>query len=670
MSEAAPGRVKAPEPAQGGEPMRVALVGNPNTGKTTLFNTLSGLRHKTSNFPGTTQEARIGVLRGDDRDLHLIDLPGVYSIELEQAESALCRAVIEGRLTPHGEELGEPDAVCVVVDSTNLARNLVLAGEVLRRRIPTVIALNMIDLARRSGLKLSADVLAERLGCEVVPCCARTGEGRQAIEQAVRRAVVPNRTPPGRQDELERWAEEVAAEALAVGGEATHAQGPHPPRPTEAARRRTDRIDSLLVHPVSGTLTFALVATGLFWAIFSLAQYPMQWIELVFEHLGDLARAALPDGFLQDLLADGVVAGVAGVVVFVPQIALLFFLISLLEDTGYLARAAFLLDRLLRPFGLPGHAFVPLLSSHACAIPGIIATRAIPDRRERLATILVAPFMTCSARLPVYVLVTTVLFPGRPLLSALAFVGCYVLGIFAGLFTALLVRRTILKGAGRPLILELPTYKRPSLRTAALTAFDRAMVFLKKAGTIILAISIVLWWLSAFPKVEPPAEAAAMRAAAAAAEPHEAAELSARADALEQADAAARSFIGRIGRTAQPVFQPLGYDWKLTVGVLCSFAAREVFVTTMAVVVTGSEEGEGILTRLAEAKRDDGTTPIFTRATSWSLLVFFVLAMQCMSTLVITARESGSWRWSLLQLVWMTGLAYLLAMAVYQILRA
>jgi len=393
----------------------------------------------------------------------------------------------------------------------------------------------------------------------------------------------------------------------------------------------------------------------------------------------------MPGGIVRDLLAQGIVGGVGATVIFLPQICLLFFLISLLEDTGYLARAAFVVDRWLRPFGLPGHAFVPLLSSHACALPGIMAARGIPDARERLATILVAPFMTCSARLPVYVLLTTLLFRDRPWQAAGAFVGCYALGALAGVTSALVFRRTILRGRGRPMAMELPTYKRPSLRTALVTTWDRGLVFLKKAGTNILAICVILWWLESFPHVPPPPEAERLRERAAVlgatgdvpAEGRPGADadgsvetresLLAEADRLERRHAKERSFAGRIGRAVQPVFAPLGYDWQLSIGVVTSFAAREVFVSTMAVVVAGEEDAEagGVLEAIGRAKRDDGVTPVFTRATCWSLLIYYVLAMQCLPTLAVTAREAGGWRWALLQLAWMSGVAYAAAGAVY-----
>lgn len=668
ITATSPGPPGEPESATG--PARIALLGNPNTGKTTLFNRLSGLRHKTSNFPGTTQEARVGELRDAAVATEIIDLPGLYSLELDQNEAEICRAVLDGRLAPSGQSAGEPDAVCVVADATNLARNLVLVGEALRRRLPTVVAVNMIDLARKRGLHLDAERLADVLGCEVVLLSARSGEGLDELRGALARPRVPNRTPPGARDQLERWADEVYAAVASAPGTGEGA-GPAAFRPADSL---TDRLDRVFTHPVLGMGVFAAVSIAIFWSLFSLAAYPMDLIDSVFGELTRWIGATMPPGILTDLVAHGVVGGIGATVIFLPQICLLFFVICILEDTGYLARAAFVMDRVLRPFGLPGHAFVPLLSSHACALPGIMACRAIPDRRDRLATILIAPFMTCSARLPVYVLVTTLLFRDRPALAALAFVACYGLGILAGLLSAVVARRTILRGRSRPMALELPTYKRPSLRNALLTTYDRALVFLKNAGTNILAICIVLWWLGSYPHVAPPAQAIELRERAAqveAAQPQAAAELYAEADAAEAAHAKAASFAGRLGRAAQPVFAPLGYDWQLTVGVLTSFAAREVFVSTMAVVITGHEEAEeeGVLAAIGGARRDDGVTPVFTTATCWSLLVYYVLAMQCLPTLAVTAKEAGGLRWALLQLAWMSVLAYGLALLTYQGLR-
>lgn len=741
----------------------IALVGNPNTGKTTLFNRISGLNHKTSNFAGTTLEARIARVRAGiegGRDGDLIDLPGLYSIELDQIESRIVREVLAGQLAPRGHAIGVPEVCVIVVDATNLARNLMMVGEVIRRRLPTLVVLNMIDLAQRQGLTIDAHKLSEALGCGVVMTNARTGEGIDQVRIGIREARIPTPVRPvpgegpkaaaagaeagGGSTALRVWAEEVFALAAAentghctkCGYDLTGLPGRKGKCPEcgatyvrtdiSASEATTDKIDRVLMHPVLGVIVFAAVMTGLFWSLFSLASYPMDWIDAIFGWTTGTLHEVLPkDSILVDLLTDGVIAGVGATVIFLPQICLLFFLISLLEDTGYLARAALLMDRVLRPFGLPGHAFVPLLSSHACALPGIMATRAIPDRKERLATILVAPFVTCSARLPVYVLLTGLLFAGQPALAALAFVGCYALGIAAAVFSALIARRTILRGKGRPMVMELPSYKLPSLRTALITTYHRGWVFLKNAGTNILMICIALWWLSSYPKVEPPAEAERIREQIAVKGPYLLevaaslrtdsaadadwarvhadaqaivgsqmswkllpldpssglarradeidwflADQTSLADQLEARHQAANSFAGRLGKFIQPVFAPLGYDWQLSIGVLSSFAAREVFVSTMAVVVAGSDdaEDEGILRQVATAKRDDGVTPVFTRATAWSLLIYYVLAMQCLPTLAVTARESGSWKWAFLQLGWMCGVAYLAAMIVYQVM--
>jgi ferrous iron transport protein B len=413
---------------------------------------------------------------------------------------------------------------------------------------------------------------------------------------------------------------------------------------------------------------------GLFWTLFALAALPMDLIEATFVRLGALLGEWLPPGPLHDLLAEGIVGGIAGTVVFLPQICLLFFLISLLEDTGYLARAAFVMDRVLCRFGLPGHAFVPLLTAHACALPGIMATRLIPDRRDRLATILVAPMMSCSARLPVYVLLTSLLFADRPLLAGLAFAACYALGSLATFATALLLGRTVLKGRARPMVLELPSYKIPSLSNAVLAAKDQGWVFLRTAGTVIMAICVVMWWLSAYPRVAPPAEALALRARAEApgVPGPEAAALVGNAERLEAKARQAGSFAGMLGRAVQPAFAPLGYDWQLTVGVLTSFLAREVFVSTMSVLVSGASDADvadhGVIDRIRGSTRDDGQ-PLFTPATSASLLVFFVLAMQCLPTLTVTRRETGGLKWAGAQFAYMSGLAYVFALITFHGLR-
>ncbi|MFT5422310.1 MAG: ferrous iron transport protein B [Phycisphaerales bacterium] len=640
---------------------RVVLIGNPNTGKTTLFNRLCGLRHKTSNFPGTTLETRIGRVHGGSA-IDLIDSPGAYSLNLDQTESQITRDLLDGGASSAaaGVGLAKPDAVCVVADAMNLPRSLQLVGEVLRFGRPMVVAINMADLAAKRGLTIDVDELAEQLGVPCVLVSARKGKGIEALIAALD-APAAGPIPPESSSALSAWAQKMASDVTQRDA-------------VMDTDSMSDRIDRVATHPVLGLVMFALVMTGLFWVIFKGATYPMDLIDGVFSAASGFVEGALPEGVLRDLLANGVIGGVGATVIFLPQICLLFFLIALLEDTGYLARAAFVVDRLLRPFGLPGHAFVPLLSSHACALPGIMATRSIPDPRERLATILVAPFMSCTARIPVYVLLVGLLFTDRPAMAALAFAGCYLVGLAAAIFTVLIARRTILRGESRAMTLELPSYKVPSLRTALMTTYDSGFVFLKKAGTAILAIAVVLWWLGTYPLSAPPAETVGLRAQAAQVEPADVGaveSLLSQADRIESQHASANSFAGRIGKAIQPVFAPLGYDWKLTVGVVTSFAAREVFVTTMSVITSGDEELEGKSLResIASAKRDDGVTPVFTRATSWSLLIYYILAMQCLPTLAVTAKESGAKKWALLQLAWMSGMAYVAAMIVYQVMK-
>lgn len=683
---------RAPSPSASAR-VRVALVGNPNSGKTTLFNRLCGLRHKTSNFPGTTQEARIGHVRRDQAKpaskaeagpaLELIDLPGIYSLHLDQTEARMCRDVLGGRGSAGGGRAGQdahsaatsdalrrPDAACVVIDAHNIPRGLALLAEVREMGLPTVIAITMVDSAVRRGIHAEESVLGELVDSPAIAVSARTGLGIDQLVAALQRvrgsaggAGSAAQSIPSDPDERDRWIDSVC-ERIRLRRDASG-----------RGDAITGRLDRVLTHPVLGLVVFVAVMWGLFLAIFSLATHPMNWIDWLFATLGAGVSAVVPAGLVHDFLAGGVIAGVGATVIFLPQICLLFFLITLLEDTGYLARAAFLMDRLLRPFGLTGHAFVPLLSSHACALPGIMATRAVPDPQDRLATILVAPFMSCTARIPVYVLLTVLLFPGSPVRQTLAFVACYALGVVAGIFSALVARRTILRGRSRPMAMELPPYRAPSVRNALICAWDRGLVFLKKAGTIILLISVVLWWLGSFPRVQPPAEATQLRAQADALEVSDPAsassaeQLQARADEIEAIHAARSSFIGRLGSLAQPIFEPLGYDRQLTIGVLASFAAREVFVTTMAVVATGHDdaEDEGVRERLAGATRDDGSTPIFTPAASWSLLVYYVLAMQCLPTLALTAREAGHWKWAALQLAWMLGLAYVGALLAFRI---
>ena len=506
---------------------------------------------------------------------------------------------------------------------------------------------------------------------------ARSGSGVDELRHAVESFVGQPEQPifPDEGDSLSDcagcpfkarfdWAEEVGSKCT-VSQPATRGA-------------RTDKIDSVLTHPWIGVAAFLTVVFGVFALIFWMAEYPMGWIDQGFATAGAVVGDLLPEGDLQSLLVEGVIGGVGGVLVFLPQICILFFFLALLEDTGYLARAAFVMDRLMRRVGLPGKAFVPMISAHACAIPAIMSTRAIEDRRDRLVTILVLPLFSCSARIPVYAMVTALLFPSRPALAALVFTSAYSLGILAALSMAFVFKRTILPGESRPLVLELPSYKLPSLRSALLATWDRARIFIRRAGSIILTVSIVLWALSTYPKSDPPAEAVELAYSAdqlaATGQTAEAKELQRRAQQLTGQYGLSRSFAGRIGRAIEPVLEPLGFDWQIGVGILSSFAAREVIVSTLAVVygVGDSDVDDNpssLYDALRSATRSDGS-PVYTTATSVALLIFYVLAMQCLSTQAITKRETGGWRWPLFQLGYMTVLAYVATLIVYQALQA
>lgn len=648
--------------------LRIALLGNPNTGKSTLFNRLCGLRSKTANHPGSTVEHQVGrCVTAAGEDVDIIDLPGIYSLMLEMPESKLCVDCLEGRI---GD--GRPDGALIVLDANNLLRNLQFAASALRRGLPSVIAINMVDLAQRRGLIIDEAAATELLGVPVIALSARTGAGVErilpALSHAARNAsrakpsIALPESEPGSAASC-AWAADVFARMAA-----------HPPAVHDHEMSVHDRLDAAFTHPVLGIVVFALTMSMLFASIYWIAAFPMDAVDAIFGWLGALLNAIMPSGILRDLAVDGVVGGVAATVVFLPQIVLLFFLLALLEDSGYLARAAFAVDRVMRRFGLPGQAFMPLLSSHACALPGIMATRLIPDPRERLTTILVAPFMSCSARVPVYALLTGLLFAGRPLAAGLAFTACYVLGGIAALGTAALLRRSILRGPSAPMMLELPDYRLPSVRTAAFAAIDRGLVFLKSAGSVILAIAVVMWWLSAYPKSAPSTESSELRTRAAQVEfsqPDQSADLLAQASRLDDRTQQANSFAGQLGSLCQPAFAPIGLDQQLTVAVLTSFLAREVFTTTVFVLAGAgqSADGEdlGTLDTVRNATRADGRA-LFDIPTAASLLVFFVLAMQCLPTLVVVRRETGSWRWPLAQLVYMSTVAYGAAWLTYSVM--
>ncbi len=660
-------------------PRVIALIGNPNAGKTALFNALTGLRSRTGNFPGTTVEHRTGRLALANGPVDLIDLPGMYSLRAVTPEEGIARDALLGALPG----LPRPHGVILIVDADNLERNLFLVSQIRELDLPIIVALNMVDIAARHGITVDAARLSHTLKCPVVPMVARTGVGVEALKAQLDDWLAGKGPKPlpiaypaatcrgcltgcdGAVQYQARfdWSESVARECVKA--------------PVVATARRTEALDRVLTHPRWGLGVFAAVMLAVFYLIFSVATVPMDLIDGVFARLGQWVAGIVPPGDMQSLLVNGVIGGVGSVLVFLPQICILFFFLAILEDSGYLARAAFVMDRTMRRFGLPGTAFVPMLSAHACAIPAIMASRVIKDPRDRLVTILILPLMTCSARIPVYTMVTAMLFPRSPGWAALVFTGAYALGIGAAMGMAFVFQRTLLPGETKPLVLELPGYKLPGLRNLLLYTWDRAKLFVQQAGTIILVISLVMWALATYPKTAPsPAVAALMPAAAAL----ETAGDPAAADALrhEAATQAAReqlahSLAGRLGRLIEPVVRPLGFDWQLGIGIISSFAAREVIVSTLAIVYGVGEADDadpaGFYETMRRAVRPDGS-PVFTVATSVSLLVFYVLAMQCLPTQAVTRRETGSWKWPLLQLAYMSVLAYGAAFLAYQGLRA
>lgn len=665
-SSPAPGTVSRPV---------IALAGSPNTGKTTVFNLLTGLRARTGNYPGTTVEKKSGTIKCGERTAEILDLPGIYSLDAVTPEEQVACDILRGK----GHPFKQPDLVVIIADADNLERSLFVISQVLELGLPVVVALNMMDVAERHGRHVDPEALGAELGCPVVPMIAQTGRGipelRSQIGESLNGESIPFKpaftpvascTACGSCPFQSRygWSDDVVSKCVKA--------------PTVARTRRTEQIDRILTRPVVGLLAFMSVMLGVFYLIFSGASIPMDLIDGFFADLGGWIGARLPDGDFQSFVVDGVIAGVGGVLVFLPQICILFFFLALLEDSGYLARAAFVMDRLMRRIGLPGTAFVPLLSAHACAIPAIMSTRLIRDPRDRLVTILVAPLMTCSARIPVYAMITALLFPNSPGKAALLFAGAYSLGIVAALLMSLLFKKTILPGESKPLVLELPGYRIPRLRTVLFYTLDRAKVFVTQAGTIILLISMGLWVLATYPKTDTlPPEAIELttqaEALATAGDEDAAATLMREAEALSTQHALAHSFAGRVGRFIEPVVRPLGYDWRIGIGIITSFAAREVMVSTLAIVYglgedAAEEDTHSLYDALRRATHADGSA-VFTLPASISLLVFYVLAMQCLPTQAATRRETNSWKWPLFQLVYMTVLAYGAAFIAYQGLR-
>lgn len=647
----------------GHKQLTVALAGNPNAGKTTLFNSLTGLSQKVANYPGVTVERKAGTWRLDGTAANLIDLPGLYSLDATSMDEQIAREVLLGEVP--GVE--RPDVVVSVVDATNLERNLYLATQLFEYGIPVVVALTMIDVFEKQKHNIDVARLSKLLKVPIVPVNAKGGRGREELEKKVLEVAGTNPAVPfdvnGSDEDGANT--KIFARYNFISNAVQEAVRHNDKREHQIS----EKIDRVLTHKVFGLLFLIAILLIVFQAIFSWAALPMDLLDQGFGALGDAVRAEMPAGILTDLLVDGVIAGVGGVLVFLPQILLLFLFISLLEDTGYMARAAFLLDKLMSRIGLHGKAFLPLMSGFACAIPAIMATRTIEDRRDRFATMLVVPFMSCSARLPVYTLMIAAFFAGQTVfgfvsLGAVLMLAMYSLGITMGLIAAFVLKHTLLKAPPPPFIMELPPYRLPSLRTVFQNMLTRAWLFVKRAGTVILAISIILWGLMYFPRTAAlTPEAPTTAAAATETTGPEAEPVAAESEQLKQ------SFAGQLGHAIEPVIRPLGFDWKIGVALIASFAAREVLVSTLSIIYNvgkdDNAESQTLISAIRNARDDNGQI-VWTPLTALTLMVFFVLAMQCMSTLAVVRRETNSWAWTGFMVFYMTGLAYLAALLTYQ----
>ena len=655
----------SPRPSHG--PITAVLLGNPNTGKSTLFTALAGIPTRVGNYPGVTVEQKLGRFTHGGIGVDLVDLPGTYSLDPKSPDERVAVDVLSGTL-PGSKR---PDCIVAVVDATNLERNLFLASQAMELGIPVVVALTLSDIARKQGLEIDAEELSRRLGCPVVPVASPRGEGLAALEDRIIRC---RDLPPPKPSPLEGLAADVPPRHSPAVREATARYAWIEQLLADVVSRRTESkaaprglFDRIATHRVGGTILFAATMLTIFTSIFVLAAPLMDFFSAGVDAVGGFVEASLPEGAIRSLLVDGVIAGVGGVVVFLPQIAILFLFVALLEDCGYLARAAYLMDRLLAGVGLGGKSFIPLLSCFACAIPGIMATRTIENRRERLLTILVAPLMSCSARLPVYLLFCGAFVPNLPVglpwlrLPAVVLAAMYACGVVTAAFMAFVLSRTILRGRSQPFVMELPPWRTPQPAVVLERVREACWSFLSNAGTTILAVSIVIWALGSYPK---PTAADPNAAVAADGET---------ADAVDRGNALRQSFLGMAGRAIEPVVRPLGWDWRIGCAALASFPAREVVLGTLGVIYNlgdidpGEEEGSSMLVRRLRAATWDGTErKVFTLPVALSIMVFFALCAQCASTLVVIGRETGSWLWSLVSFLSMTTLAWLAAFVVYQ----
>jgi len=604
-------------------PKAVAVIGPPNSGKTTLFNRLTGLHQKVANFPGVTVEQHTGIATlADGRSIQLIDLPGVYSLSPRSEDEQVAYDVLTGKRS----DTAKPEAVLLVLDSTNMGRHLMLAAPILALGLPTLVILNMADDLRSRGGRVDLQKLSAELGAPVALVSARRGQGIDQVFDFLAGAMTK---PSPKELPILQDVPKCRAWAGHVGSQASY----RPPVPPKWTRR----LDAVFLHPVAGPLLFLTVVVAIFQTIFTVAAPSQTAVDWLIQQFSNLVASGLPNGLFKSLLIGGVFKGVGSVVVFLPQILLLFLFIGILEDSGYLARAALIADRTMAKVGLQGKSFIPLLSAYACAVPAIMSTRTIENKRDRIATILIAPFMTCSARFPVYLLVIAAFIPNRPLLGRLlstgaaAMLGLYILGFLMAVITARLLKSSILKSGRTPFLLEMPSYRWPTFTSLGLRLLDRAKVFLVRAGTIILLVSVLLWGALNLPYTNghPP-------------------EISA-------------SLAGTVGRTIEPVIKPLGFNWKIGIGLITAVFSRETIIATLGTIygMDESSNKEGLQAAIHHDLSPGGAV---------ALLVFFAFAMQCISTIAVVRRETGGWKWPILQFSYMTVLAYVSAFAAFHLI--
>jgi ferrous iron transport protein B len=696
----------------------IALVGNPNSGKSSIFNQLTGLRQKVANFPGVTVEKKSGKFSlPQGEEVLLIDFPGAYSLYPTSEDE---RVVLNVFTNPDDENY--PDAVVYIADLTNLEKHLLLLTQIKDLELPCVLALNMSDVAEKEGIRADIKTLTSFLKIPIVPVSGRSGSNIDLLKQAIADVLKDKQStePLYKPGETEQQTIGLIQQELGVKNPYLalllahhHQRLPFLSRENQAAIARvcgltafqdiqlqivetmrryelftpvlkksiyktvdkktlTDWLDAVFTHPLLAPFIFFAIMFLVFQAIYAWAEHPMNWIETAFARLGDFAKTNLPGGWLTNLLTDGILTGLGGIMVFIPQIAILFLLITLLEEVGYMARAVFIFDKLMQQFGLNGRSVIALVSGGACAIPAIMSTRTISNWRERLITIMVTPMISCSARIPVYTVLIGFVVPQQSVLGifnlqGLAFMGLYLLGIGAALFSAYIFKLILRSGESSWLMLQLPPYRLPVWRNVWLTIWEKVTAFVTEAGKIIMIISIVLWVLASY---GPTADMEQAEKAAITLAQQQSLDETATAD-LVAAHKIEASYAGHLGKFIEPVIRPLGFDWKIGIALITSFAAREVFVATMATIYSiGSSENETTIhDRLAQARNPETGEKVYSAATSMSLLIFYVFAMQCMSTLAVVRRETGSWKWVLIQFGYMSALAYLGSLIVFQMMQ-